>query len=725
MELIKFEENSKYGYRDENEAIVIPAKYEDAKDFKGNFAIVKYNNNYGVINSSEGIIIDFIYTSIDEHNLFFECKTIQEHEPKEKVLWYNRNGVLLHDGTAKALSENYLCVSNGNNVGIIDQNGGAIINYLYEKIILKKDFFVVLRKGLIGIFDLAGKVVIDAICKSIEQVIIKNDWALLGADPKDLQKNIPSSLRTNILYHSRYNKSYYFDTSNDNPSWNLKKEVLSEQDFREKRVYSRNTSPIEEFTAPVIITTGTFKMVYLKEEGILLNSEFEDVQQLTSISFVVKRNGLYGVYRVDTKSLIVPIEYEAIKFYGGHTVLLCKDGLWGAKDILLDESSNAAYKVSIPTQYLEIAILDDYQQYFGCKENDEYDGQQRYTIIKSNAEEVELMEYSRYNTPFKYFDPSHIMTSCDGKFGFIGVDGHVSIPFKYNEIRLRNDERFDVRIGDDWGLLTLDGRDSFGIKLEHPLPKKLDRNTIVLDAESEYFGVVDKNGNIVIPAIYEHLFDSDDNDLFYFLYNGELDGNYGTRGYAENDFNTYSKGIAGKSGVVNINGKRILTGKYNYFEMRNEYIIAGRDGDYNYWAGSKYDGVYDLFNKQGELLIGGFREFLIDKTHGLFGFSFGGEWEGHDLYPLDGSEGSIEDYSVDYKGDDLWLILDKELKTIIRNKNGEKKQFPKGFIGNVKIIKEGKKKRFIYNIPLDFLVKGFHLSEYCNSIGISSIMDKL
>ena len=71
MKLYRFEDNSKYGYRDENEDIVILAKYEDAKDFKENFAIVKYNGSYGVINSSDEIVIDFIYSSVEEHCRFF------------------------------------------------------------------------------------------------------------------------------------------------------------------------------------------------------------------------------------------------------------------------------------------------------------------------------------------------------------------------------------------------------------------------------------------------------------------------------------------------------------------------------------------------------------------------------------------------------------------------------------------------------------------------------
>ena len=154
MKLHISEENSKYGYRDENETIVIPAKYEEAKDFKEEHAVVKYNGYYGVINYSDEPIIDFAYISIDEYNLFFECKTIQENEPKEKTLWYNRDGVLLHQGNAKALSEKFLCISNGKKFGVICQDGNRIINCLYDEIVLKNELLIVLREDKIGLYDL-------------------------------------------------------------------------------------------------------------------------------------------------------------------------------------------------------------------------------------------------------------------------------------------------------------------------------------------------------------------------------------------------------------------------------------------------------------------------------------------------------------------------------------------------------------------------------------------
>ena len=128
MSLHRFEENSKFGYRYEDDTIAILAKYDDAKEFKENLAIVKHNGFYGVINSSEMVVIDFFYSAIEEHNLFFECKKTLEDDSITKSLWYNRDGVVLHEGKATALSENLLCISNGKKYGVISQDRKRIIN---------------------------------------------------------------------------------------------------------------------------------------------------------------------------------------------------------------------------------------------------------------------------------------------------------------------------------------------------------------------------------------------------------------------------------------------------------------------------------------------------------------------------------------------------------------------------------------------------------------------
>lgn len=721
MELHRFEENSKYGYRDENDTIVIPAKYEDAKDFKDNCAIVKYNGLYGVINLSDEPVIDFVYSSIEEQYYFFECKAIQEHEEKEKNVWYNKEGILLHQGKAKALSEKFLCISNGNKYGIIDIGGKRIINCLYDEVTLVKELLIVLREDKLGLYDLNGNIILDAFCDSIESVVIDNNPMLLG-------KTTFSEKREGGQYQG-YCKEFYFDTSNTSHLitqyihfwYGGELDMLYREAVRvtsKWKVYIANESHNPEFfidkihtindiTKPMIISTGSSKMIFTKSEGILPNCEFDDIQQITQICYVVKKGDLYGVYRVDTKDLVVPIEYESIRFYGGHTVLLCKDGLWGAKSLGLDSNIfNILFKVSIPTTYSEIKILDDYQHFFGCKKKSSYSSDVFFTIVRSNGEELEEISELECNSQFTYIDSMHFLTSIGGKLGFVNLQGQKVIPFKYDEIVAREDGRFDVRISDRWGILTVDGFEDVRIKYSSPLPQQFDKEIIVKDAESECFGLLAPDGSEMIPTIYEHLLGSEDNGLFYF----------GCGGFEDEDHPTFFSGEINGAlwGVVTCNGKRVIDAKYLNFKIQSGFIVAGRDGhyfpdddndDYN-WYGSNFSGVYDLYNKEGELLIGGFREFEYDERNGVFIFFFGGEWKEYSAFDDDWNNIHITGYRFE-RGIDLWLILDKNLKTILRDKDGKPKQFEKGFLGKIDIKQENGSIKHVYNMPIELMAKGF------------------
>ena len=715
MELFKFEENSKYGYRDENETIFIPAKYEDAKDFKDNCAIVKHNGFYGVINSSDEPIIDFLYNSIEEDNPFFECKTIQGHEPKEKTFWYNRDGILLHEGKANALSEKFLCTSNGNKYGVITQDGKRIINCIYDEILLKGDLFIVLREDKLGLYDLDGTVILDAFCNSIESVEIENNPMTLGAT------TFPKQWGT--CYYPGYCKEYFFDPNGcchyNNGSIHdlLFRRTISVRSVRSEWMADKmKFKPIYEIycwrsindiTKPMIISTGAKKIIFTKSEGILPNSEFDDIQQITPICYVVKKDNLFGVYRIDTKKLVVPIDYESIRFYGGHTVLVCKDNLWGAKSLGLDTNIfNILFKVSIPNEYLDIKILDDYQHFFGCKKKSLYSSEEYYTIVQSAGKEIEDVNELKCDSQFIYIDTSHFMTSIGGKFGFINSLGQKVIPFKYDEITAREDGRYNVRIDNRWGVLAIDGHEIIPLKYASPLPQQMDKDIIVVDGESNCSGLIDSCGVELIPTIYEHLQSSKDDSIYFFGRGGYID---------EEQTNFFSYDIINAIwGAVNKSGKQIIEAKYDCLKIQSNFIIAGRDGgffpddddsDYS-WHGSNYGGVYDLYNKEGELLIGGFREFEYDEHNGLYIFFFGGEWKEYPAFDDDWNNIHITGYRFE-RGIDLWLILDKDLKTILRDKDGKPKQFEKGFIGEIEIKKEENKIKHVYNMPIELMAKGF------------------
>ena len=748
MRLHTFEQNSKHGYRDENGTIIIPAKYEYANEFKGNTAIVKYNGFYGVINISEKVVIDFAYSSVEEHNLFFECRTVQDHK---KTLWYNQNGVLIHEGNADALSEMLLCISNGKKYGVIGQDGKRIINCLYDEIVQQNELIIVRRDDKVGLYDLNGNVILDTFCNSIESVVIENNPMLLGTT--SFSKNSDTNR------YLGYCKDFYFDTDNTSHTispyihfWcgtgldllyreaiivTSKWKVYNVNEKYNPEFFVETVQNIKDITKPMIISTGIHKMLFLKSEGILPNSEFDDIQQLTSISYAVKKNNHWGVYRLDTRNCIIPIEYDSIRFYGGHTVLLRKDGFWGAKDILLTDPYYSTYKVSIPTEYLEIKILDDNQKYYGCKKNDNYNNEPCYILVRYDGEEIDLMEFHIFDSQFIYFDSSHFLTSQDGKYGFISVNGfttstlkkegttgYTSIPFKYDEVRMRDDGLFNVRIDNKWGILSIEGREITPIKYIEPLPDPFNVNVKVQDADSLYFGVLSPTGFEIIPTIYQHLLECkkeivecEDNDIYFWGY-GEwtecIHEFSHENTYIYDFFPDYPGDILW--GVVDKTNKQIIDAKYACFKIQSKFLMAGRDGNCKTYPS---DAIYDLYTKEGEFLIGGFHEFYYDETHELFFLFFGGEFEcgGEHTVWGDFDEHESWDYYERFnRGTDLWLILDKNLETVIRDEEGKRFQFPKGFMGRVDVKKEGKKKEFVYNMPLQY----FATLDHCNMRDIIS-----
>lgn len=729
MKLQIFKEGFKYGYIDENRTVVIAAKYEIANDFEDNYAIVKLDGYYGVINTSDEAIIDFLYSAITKHYLFFECKK-QDCTKNEQTFWLNVDGTLLHTGKAYVLSENYLCISDGYKHGVIYKNGKTIINCLYDRIVKTVDLFVVLVGNKIGLYDINGNIILNPNYESIESVVIDKNCTLLNKST--------SSDSQNTTQHFGYSKDYYFDT-NDleytiSPYTHVYTGVRLDSLYREAvivtmkwRVYFANqeynpeyfietVQTIKDSAKPMILSTGDKKMIFLKSEGILPNSEFDDILQITQDSFVVKKNNLFGVYQLNKKCLTIPIEYESMRFYGGHTILVCKDNLWGAKSVVLTNNIfNTLNKVSIPTKYLEIKILDKCERFFGCRTND-YGSP--YTIVHAKGYEIKEINELECDSQFVYIDYDHLITSIQGKFGFVNSHGRKVIPFKYDEIKQRKDRNFDVRISNRWGVMTIKGYEIIPVKYSTPLPEQFNKNTIVEDAESKCYGVIRPDGIEIIPTVYDFLMGSEDDDFYYF----------GCGGFEAEEYpNSFSGYITDATwGVIGIDGNVIIDANYCNFKVQSDFILAGRDG-YNFpddddedysWSCPNFSGVYDLYNKKGELLIGGFREFEFDERTGVTVFYFGGEWEECSVFDDDWNDIHIKGKRFN-KENGLWLILDKDFRTILRDNHYKQKQIEKGFIGKISKTIENKELKISFNIPMDFMAKGFsHVA--INSVIVNS-----
>ena len=717
FDYIVINKNGKYGIIDHEGKIIVEMECEDVIIASSNRFIVRCNDGdswlFGVVDSNTNIIIDFTYKYITSNNgAFYDCfkesdSTFKEshsygeryeYTNKKKEIWFNSLGEEVYQGEAKILSEELLACNRDGKKAVINHKGKRIVNFLYDSICLFDNYLIVEKDCKVGVLTDSGNVIIDALYNNIEFVHLEDFVSTIFED-------IFGRNGDEYVYGC-YSKNNIFDTSADKD--HLNRSLIQYTN----NIYAGNTIRCPQnhysFNDIMILRTESYAELFSIEEGIIHNSRFDTIKQLTDLSYVVSKGGKYGVYRRDVHRLIINCEYDRIIFEGGHVVLLFKDGLWGAKTLVLPEhSSYQMSKADVPIQYKEISILNSSENLFGVKhERTNYNDEtiEEYTIVDEEGNVYKQMDKFGYlSTMPVLYDLNHIWTSRYKKYGFVSVNGYESVPFIFDEIHKRDDSLFDVRIEASWGVIDLFGKVIAPIKYSKPVPSDFD-NAIVTETLSGRFGVLGKDGKEKIPTVYEHLMVKD----------GIICCGYG--GYKFNSFesssnNFFSGDIDGaKWGVWTKDGIPIIDPIYDCFIEQDGYILAGRDGDfvgegqhgYSFHE-REYGGVYDLFDYKGNLILGGFNEFFRNEEQNLLYFHFGGGWE-QDCEGYDEWGNPIYYYSYHWnEGNGRWLVTDMNLISIIPEQDGSTFTFRKGAKCTITRKEENGNIIYYWSFPLEQL----------------------
>ena len=688
--------DQRIGLIDKNGNQVLEAIYEEIRSFESNLFIVRLKNDindwvFGVVDDEGNTIINFNFKLINGFNgRFFQCfknATSSEcddytsynnrycYNQQYDELWTNNKGLIIHTGEAKVLSNELLAINKLGKWGVVSLEGKQVVNFFYDEIKSINEYVVILKDGKVGILDNNGNLVIDPSYLKIECV------------------NIPNENDETVFYGhtNRYTPEINFDT-------NIYPDKLD-------RSYISGGSSIiiensEKFNLDnyLILLNDKYSELYSKKEGILYNSRYDDIRQLTNLSYVVKMQGKYGVFRSDVKELIINCEYDRIIWEGGHLVFICKEDLWGAYSLVLkSEILYDYYNVEIPPKFIEIKILDQAQLLFGVKtvlQNQDKENEEGYTLLSRDGTKIHIEHYPKFDSQFIFYSISRILTSFQGKYGFINLNGYTSIPFKYDEIIQRKDGDFDVRIGQEWGILTLNGFEKVAIRYTERLPEDY-RNIIVRDFKSNCYGVLSETGSEKIPSVFEHLMQL--GKYYCFGFGGYLSG--------DQNFFSYSY-ICKKWGLINEYGNVLIDSKYDCYKIDSVFILAGRDGRMlyegqmgNYSYGREYSGDYDLYNQNGDLLIGGFKLFKCYLNQKVFVFHFGGRWVKN-----------IEDvefggYDIEYEtGFGRWLVTNFDLRSLINRSNNELFSIKKGYVVTFKDACKLERSFKDWNIPKEILL---------------------
>ena len=650
----------------------------------------------GVINAQGESVIPFVYKCIRFINgTFYECfvestTTINDSDkpnskynyyPVGQGVWITSGGVIINVGKAEVLSENYLVYFANNLKGVVNKSGDIIVNPLYDDIDVIEGNLVVERDGLIGILGKSGEIIINPVYTSIE-------FARIHADADYSQTGDTNEYGTygpvNTFYSEQVSflhipPSYYGTLDRSN------KTSIPTYDHK------LNTS-FCSFKKTLILHTSSYSELYIRSIGLVPNSKFERIEQMTSIHFAVLKNNKWGVFNMNEQKLSIPCSYDRIAYNTGHIVYISIGDLWGAFSLSFDHSISDAEEVSIEPSFYAIESIDPLQTLFSVKRSHLYfNNKQEYTIVDSSGHEVNAMsnhswDYddlpsSCFSVPFVFFRMDRILCGSGGKFGFIGLDsykGYISIPLKYDLIEERTtkygthkDGMFDIclkRVSDEessideWGVLDLEGKEVVPVKYSKRLPYDFGHEP-VKDAISGRIGVLDDDGSELIPCIYEYLEKKGTNYAYGYYYDHSL-----YRIESSRDEKVW--------GIIDQKGQKITPPKYDFITHKLGFNIAGRDGYFG-MNSSKYFGVYDIYNQKGDFLLGGIRYLDLNYTPDFYKCFVGGHWD-------------IERYSDEYDNycensdfvseDGGWLVLDQNLNSLIKTNEGKLYTFPKGAI---------------------------------------------
>lgn len=441
--------------------------------------------------------------------------------------------------------------------GLRDLYGKSIILQIYDDMKLMASGIVVLYNGKIGIIGTNGNSILpteyleirDNIIDESNKKEIKGDWSWIW------------NVKNGFVY--RYSKDHPLDTSN------LETIIVRSDFFVSDGTIACCKNGESKFNT-FITRNRDGENIFSIENGFVLGENADRIIPLTSDDYLIQNGDKFRLVSTNLDSNSLSIEFDEAKYYGEGILYYQVDGLWGIKLFspkLYDTSLFRIEKdIDIVPSYLSIKpvygmmgiliyfeIQNSYKMFSGeegiCSQ-----------LIKTSGECL-LGGNHQYTGSFSIHD-SIIRCQVGLKFGFVDFDDETIIPFKFDEIVFRGKGKhggFNVRIGDFWGILKHNGKESH-IKYSKSIPFR-DKYEIVIDALTGLKGVLNtETCEEVVPCLYTHIILEENRAIV-------------ARGGCPED-NCIVDYLYAKWGCYDTLGKLIVPVRYDYIKIDGEYVLA-------------------------------------------------------------------------------------------------------------------------------------------------------
>ncbi len=488
-----FEKDGKYGYKYYDEIVVAP-KYDEVDHFYCNFAKVRLNNLWGIIDKAGREVISPQYDDVRYVN---DIDTILVNKNE---LW----GVI--DKTGRGIvpikyeelgyyTDGIIKFQNGNLWGLIDRNGREIFPATYDEIEELWGVFGVFKvkiKGKYGLIDRNGNEIVpckyDWILDTYTDLIAIRLNGLYGLVDKTGREIVPCKYDDCQPYDG-YEK--WSDNNYIKISYNGKKGIIDETGreiiepkYDEINPYCKNAAFVKvNGKWGVIDKYGNVLMApkYISDNQTI-NERYFQCEYYDNGLYIITQNEKKGVIDENGREIASPV-YDEI-------------GVWYRAP-----STGEVHE-------FEIKYEDEYNHYyrFGYGVESDYSKTGIVRIpVSLNGKWGFIDETGREIVPVKYeachpFHDGKAVVKRDGKYGFIDIDGHEKIAPKYDDADNFNEGLAFVSRNGKYGYIDADEHAVIPLKYNGAITFKEGVGAV---CQGSKWMFIDRTGRQAIPGLYD------------------------------------------------------------------------------------------------------------------------------------------------------------------------------------------------------------------------------
>ncbi|MDP4208608.1 MAG: WG repeat-containing protein [Bacteroidota bacterium] len=340
-------------------------------------------------------------------------------------------------------------------------------------------------------------------------------------------------------------------------------------------------------------------------------------------------NKLKGIYSLMERKLTVPCAYTELTKLSNQDYFLAENG---TKHNIVDISNTPRFK----KWYDDITVPSKGRNYYIVKNDN------KYGVIDDNEKEIIPIEYLEF-AQYPYSDGSYLARNKDGKYGFVLIDGKVTLPFEYdNLIKNYNDNIVSVQNG-KCGLIQVNSGMPYQITTCNYDDIKGGNKTFIVEKDGK-FGLLDIYGKQLTEIEFQSLESLDNNSNDGSIFKAQKDGYYQ---------------------LIDKQGKPIGTEKFqdiSIIEKKN--ISYYSDVKFTYMKGLLKNGKYSIIDKVGKTISSSLFDDIISENDNNFIVKSKGKYG---LYSLLDQK-LIIDYKYDLiikTSDNYWGFYGKKIDILI------------------------------------------------------------